>query len=190
LETTKASFLSNGSRPSRDDAADISPEVSPMQPELLRSPDHMLTPGTSAASSKEAPPPEHCRARLLQGRRIVIIEDEGITQLQLRKMLRSVGAEVVAAAANGRSGIDAVLRERPDIVLMDIQMPHMNGLDAAETILRSLPVCIVMLTAYSDDDCRQRARHIGACAYVIKPITTESLLPLLVAAFEEHLTAA
>src|SRR4051794_9509556 len=114
---------------------------------LTEGPDHELSLHTLPAE------PDYRRTHALYGRRVVIIEDEGITQLQLRKMLRGVGAEVVAAAANGLIGIEAVLRERPDIVLMDIQMPQMNGLDAAETILRSFRVCIVMLTAYVDEDC-------------------------------------
>lgn len=134
--------------------------------------------------------PDYRRARILHGRRVVIIEDEGITQLQLRKMLRAVGAEVVASAADGRVGIEAVMRERPDIVLMDIQMPQMNGLDAAETILRSFRTCIVMLTVYVDEECRQRAFSLGASTYIVKPITTDSLLPQLTASYEAYIASA
>src|SRR5690349_12229593 len=126
--------------------------------------------GTTELSSSQASPqcivaarhaPRRCDG--LQGRRVVIVEDEGITQLQLQKMLRNTGAAIVGTAANGRAGVEVVLRERPDIVLMDIQMPLMNGLDAAEEILSHLCVCILMLSAYSDAECQHRARNIGAC---------------------------
>jgi response regulator NasT len=122
----------------------------------------------------------------LEGRRIVIVEDEGITQMQLQKILRNAGASVVGTAPDGRAAVDVVLKERPDLVLMDIQMPIMNGLDAAEQILQSLDTCIVMLTAYSDDDNLQRANSIGTGGFLIKPITAGILLPQLAAAYATY----
>jgi AmiR/NasT family two-component response regulator len=119
----------------------------------------------------------------LHGCRAVIVEDEGLTQMQLRKILVAGGLEVVGAAGDGRSAVDLVLRERPDIVLMDIHMPEMNGLDATEQILTSVRVCVVMLTAYSDEGCRERAQEIGASGYLIKPITASILLPQIAQAF-------
>jgi YesN/AraC family two-component response regulator len=119
----------------------------------------------------------------LQGKRAVIVEDEGITQLQLTKMLRSQGIEVAGTAGNGKEAVDVVLQERPDLVLMDIRMPIMNGLEAAERILAVYRVCIVMLTAFSDAEYQQRAEALGTCGYVLKPITVETLMPQLKTAF-------
>jgi response regulator NasT len=124
-------------------------------------------------------------ATTLRGRRAVVVEDEGITQLQLHRILRSQGVIVVARAANGREAVAAVARHRPDFVLMDVQMPVMNGLDAAHEILRKQKVCIIMLTAFSDDEYQRAATDIGACGYVLKPITSETLVPQVLRALRK-----
>jgi two-component system, response regulator PdtaR len=114
---------------------------------------------------------------------VVICEDEGITQMQLRRILTQAGCVVVATAGDGQAGVDAVLRERPDLVLMDIKMPVMDGLEAAEKILAAYRVCIIMLTAYATPEYQQRASEIGVCGYIIKPITAQTLLPQLQQAY-------
>ena len=120
----------------------------------------------------------------LVGKRIVVVEDEGITQMQLRRVLTAFGLQVAATANNGERGVEAVLRERPDIVLMDIKMPGpFDGLEAARRILNTYRVCVVMLTAYSLDEFRQKARDAGTCGYVIKPVTASTLLPVLAQAY-------
>lgn len=119
------------------------------------------------------------------GKRAVIVEDEGITQLQLTRILRSQGIEVVATAANGQEAVEIVLKEHPDFVLMDIRMPVMDGLEASERILAQLSVCIVMLTAFSDEEYQQRAETLGTCGYVLKPVTVETLIPELEAAYQK-----
>lgn len=129
-----------------------------------------------------SPNPE-IEAISLRGKRAVIVEDEGITQLQLKKILQSEGIEVVGAAGNGKEGVEFVLRERPDFVLMDIRMPDMDGLEATERILAEYHVCIVMLTAFSDEGYRQRATELGVCGYVLKPVTVETLMPQLKALY-------
>jgi response regulator NasT len=126
----------------------------------------------------------------LSGRRVAVVEDEGITQLQLCRILRSEGLEVVGTATNGKDAVALVLSTRPDLVLMDIQMPLMDGLEASERILASYPVCIVMLTAFSDPDCVDRAKRIGTCGYVLKPFTVETLVPQLKAAFQKFQNAS
>ena len=79
--------------------------------------------------------------------------------------------------------MEAVLRERPDLMLMDVQMPGpIDGLEAARRILAEYRVCIVMLTAFSQEEFRKRAAEINVCGYVLKPITTDTLLPQLEAA--------
>ncbi len=123
----------------------------------------------------------------LVGKRVVIVEDEGITLLQLRRTLTRAGLNVVATAGNGREGVEAVLRERPDLVLMDIKMPLMDGIEAARRILESYPVCIIMLTAFSTVDFQQQAKEVGACGYILKPITSTILLPQMEAAYRKRL---
>lgn len=120
----------------------------------------------------------------LAGKRVVICEDEAVTQLQLRRALIRAGLEIVGVASNGREAVDTTLRERPDIVLMDIRMPIMDGMAAARQILNCYPVCIVMLTAFSDDGYQEQARDLGVSGYIIKPITSDVLVPMLVEALQ------
>ena len=119
----------------------------------------------------------------LAGKSVVVVEDEGVTQMQLRRILRNAGLNVVGSATNGAEGVDLVLRERPDLVLMDIRMPgSFDGLEAARRILAAHRVCIVLLTAFSGSEYRKQAEEIDVCGYVLKPITTESLIPQVEAA--------
>ena len=122
----------------------------------------------------------------LPGKRIAIVEDEGLTQMQLQTILKRAGLVVVGGAANGLAGVDLVLRERPEIVLIDIKMSLMNGLEAAERILASCSVCVIMLTAYSEDAYRRRAAALGVSGFVNKPISSETLLPQLRAALDAY----
>lgn len=101
-------------------------------------------------------------------------------QMQLRRSLKNAGLKVVASAVTGEEGVEAVLRERPDLVLMDIRMPGaIDGLEAAKRILAEYAVCIVMLTAFSDEEYLNKAKALNVGGYVLKPVTTESLLPQL-----------
>jgi two-component system, response regulator PdtaR len=145
-------------------------------------------------SSSEDPPlpslldqssPSGNLSSLLAGKRVVIVEDEGITQMHLRRILKNAGLTVLTSAVNGEMGVETVLRERPDLVLMDIKMPVMDGLEASERILAEYSVCIVVLTAFSEEEYRQRAQELGTSGYVLKPIITETLLPALEAAYHK-----
>ncbi|HLJ54026.1 MAG TPA: response regulator [Chthonomonadaceae bacterium] len=115
---------------------------------------------------------------------MAICEDEGITQMQLRRILTRAGARVVGIAGDGQSGLETVLRERPDVVLMDIKMPVMDGLEAARQIMAAYPVCIVMLTAYATEEYQREAEALGASGYIVKPITAQTLLPQVQEALE------
>jgi AmiR/NasT family two-component response regulator len=119
----------------------------------------------------------------LQGKRVVVVEDEGVTQMQLRRALSRAGLQVIGTAANGREGVETVLRERPDIVLMDIRMPVMDGIEATGKIIAEYPVCLLMLTAFSDEENKVRAQAAGASGYIVKPITGEMLIPVLEKAY-------
>ena len=124
----------------------------------------------------------------LAGKTAVVIEDEGITQLQIRKILARAGVKVLGYESNGLAGIATVLATRPDLVLMDINMPgSVDGLEAARQILAAFKTCVVILTAY--DDSREEAAQAGASGYVVKPVTQESLLPKLKAACDRFYAA-
>lgn len=119
----------------------------------------------------------------LQGKRVVVVEDEGVTQMQLRRALTRAGLLVAGTASNGQDGVETVLRERPDIVLMDIRMPVMDGIEATGRIMAEYPVCLLMLTAFSDEENKVKAQKAGASGYIIKPITGEMLIPILEKAY-------
>ncbi len=111
----------------------------------------------------------------LAGKRVLTVEDEGITQLQLGKILKSAGMMQVGMATSGPQGVALALQERPDIILMDINMPGAyNGLEAARRILAEYRTCILMLTAYTDY--AAQAVEIGARGYILKPIDRLTLL--------------
>jgi len=136
--------------------------------------------GSPAESSAQAPAGLGESDRVaLPGLRVVICEDEGVTQMQLRRALTRAGMAIAGIATNGQEAVEVVLRERPDLVLMDIRMPVMDGLEATRRILESFDTCVVMLTAFSSDSHQMQARDIGASGYVVKPITSDVLLPLI-----------
>jgi len=99
--------------------------------------------------------------------------------MQLKRILTQAGLVVVGIAGDGQAGVEAVLRERPDLVLMDINMPVMNGLEAARQIMGGYRVCMVFLTAYATEEYREEAAAVGASGYILKPITAQALLPQL-----------
>jgi two-component system, response regulator PdtaR len=136
-------------------------------------------PASTSASPNTQTSNEWTTSELLIGKRVVICEDEGVTQLQLSRLLKKAGLILVGAVNNGKAGVETVLRERPDIVLMDIRMPIMDGLEAMEQILAEYPVCVVMLTAFADAEPQKRAEELGSAGYLIKPITSAVLLSTL-----------
>ena len=116
----------------------------------------------------------------LRGKRVVIVEDEGITQMLLARILARAGMQVAGLATTGERAVELVLRERPDLVLMDINMPGpLNGVEASRRILAEFLVCIVVLTAYHDEDYRTESQAFGAGGYLIKPVNSQSLVPQL-----------
>lgn len=123
---------------------------------------------------------------LLRDKRVVIVEDEGLTQIHLRKICLLAGMQVVGAAVDGEQGVQQVLQKHPDIVLMDIKIPLLNGLEAAERILKEFSVCVVMLTAYDIEDYKAQAQALGTGGYVFKPVNASSLIPQLEAAYAEY----
>lgn len=119
-------------------------------------------------------PPDHPR--------IVVAEDEALIRMDLVEMLEETGYHVVAAVRDGRSAIEQARAHHPDLVVMDVKMPVLDGISAAETIGSEGLAPVVMLTAFSDKDLVDRAGDAGVMGYVLKPFTIEDLRPAIVVA--------
>ena len=111
--------------------------------------------------------------------RILIADDESIRVLSLRVQLQNLGYQVVGEAANGREAVELARRLQPDLVIMDIKMPVMDGIEAAEAITRERPIPIILLTAYSEAELAQRAAETNISAYLMKPVSEDDLLPAI-----------
>jgi AmiR/NasT family two-component response regulator len=119
----------------------------------------------------------HQKSSALSGKRVVVCEDEGITQMHLALILEQSGLSLVDTVGSGPKAVTSVLEKRPDIVLMDISMPGGgNGLEAAKQIMKEYPVCIVMITAYSNEEYIAEAERIGVSGYIVKPINSDSIM--------------
>ena len=116
--------------------------------------------------------------------RILVAEDETIIRLDLVEMLTEAGYEVVAQAENGALAIELVKLYKPDLAILDVKMPEMDGITAAEQIISLAPV--LMLTAFSQRDLVERARNAGVMAYVVKPFTIADLIPAIEIAISRH----
>lgn len=111
--------------------------------------------------------------------RVVIAEDEAIIRMDLREILQEHGCTVAAEARSGAEALDAVRRERPDCVFMDIQMNGRDGLDAARAICDEGLAAVVMLTAFSQESFVKEAVEAGVMAYVTKPFSEADIMPAL-----------
>ncbi|CAN5354290.1 response regulator [soil metagenome] len=111
--------------------------------------------------------------------RVVVAEDEALIRMDLTEMLIEAGHDVVGQAVDGDQAVQMSRELKPDIVLMDVKMPVMDGLTAAEILGREGVAAVVMLTAFSDQRLVERAREAGVMAYVVKPFTAHDVLPAL-----------
>src|SRR5687767_7991749 len=135
-------------------------------------------------------PSSRCRAPLegqsmtmnTQGLRALICEDEGVTVMQLRKALVRAGFEVVGEAVEGEEGVKLAREAEPDFIIMDLNMPGLDGIQATRRIMEERPTPVIILTAYSDDKSVDDALEAGACAYLVKPVASEQLIPAVKAA--------
>jgi AmiR/NasT family two-component response regulator len=112
-------------------------------------------------------------------RRVVIAEDEALIRLDLAEMLAEEGYDVVAAVEDGEQAIAKTEQLRPDLVILDVKMPRLDGIAAAERIASQRIAPVVMLTAFSQRDLVERARDAGAMAYLVKPFGKSDLLPAI-----------
>ena len=112
-------------------------------------------------------------------RRVVIAEDEALIRMDLAEMLAEEGYEVVAAAEDGAQAVSRTEELRPDLVILDVKMPVLDGIAAAERIASQRIAPVVMLTAFSQRDLVERARDAGAMAYLVKPFGKSDLMPAI-----------
>lgn len=115
----------------------------------------------------------------MSGRRVLLVDDEEMVRLSLRGLLEIAGYQVVGEAADGEQARLQAHQLRPDVILMDINMPRKDGLQAAREIMAANPVPIVFLTAYSDPENVARASEAGAFAYLVKPCRQADLVPAI-----------
>jgi len=116
--------------------------------------------------------------------KILVAEDETIIRLDLVEMLTEAGYEVVAQAENGLRAIDLSIELKPDLAILDVKMPQLDGISAAEKIISIAPV--LMLTAFSQKELVDRARDAGVMAYVVKPFSINDLVPAIEIAISRH----
>lgn len=119
-------------------------------------------------------------------RRVVVAEDEALIRMDIVEVLREAGFDVVGEAADGEAAIELARSLTPDLVVMDITMPKLDGLSAAEVIGKERIAPVVMLTAFAQPEFVARANEAGAIAYVVKPFTPERLLPQIEIALSRH----
>lgn len=114
---------------------------------------------------------------MMQKLRILLADDEALIRLDLREMLIEAGHEIVGEAANGQEAVQLAQELHPDIVIMDVKMPVMDGLTAAQQITEAEIAPVLLLTAYSQQDIVARATEAGVIAYLVKPVREQQLFP-------------
>jgi response regulator NasT len=112
-------------------------------------------------------------------KRVVIAEDEALIRMDLAEMLQEEGYEVVGQAGNGEDAVKLAAEHRPDLVILDVKMPVLDGISAAERIGAEKIAPVLMLTAFSQRELVERARDAGAMAYLVKPFSKADLVPAI-----------
>ncbi len=118
--------------------------------------------------------------------RVLIAEDETIIRLDLKELLERAGFEVCAEARDGAEAVELARSEEPDVAVLDVKMPRLDGIEAARRILDERPIPIVMLTAYGQDELVSRAVEAGVFGYLVKPFREQDLVPAIRAARARH----
>jgi AmiR/NasT family two-component response regulator len=109
--------------------------------------------------------------------RVIVADDESIIRMDLREMLTNLGYLVVGEVGDGRSAVNLSRELRPDIVIMDIKMPDMDGIEAAKILTEEKIAPVLLLTAFSQQDLIERAREAGVAGYIVKPFRESDLAP-------------
>jgi AmiR/NasT family two-component response regulator len=118
--------------------------------------------------------------------RLLIAEDETIIRLDLRELLERAGFEVCAEARDGLEAVELAHKEQPDLAILDVKMPRLDGIEAAKRILAERPIPIVILTAYGQQELIARAVDAGVYGYLVKPFRESDLLPAIETARARH----
>ncbi|MEY4019550.1 MAG: hypothetical protein RLZZ590_850 [Actinomycetota bacterium] len=118
-------------------------------------------------------------------RRVIVAEDESLIRMDIVETLREYGFDVVAEAGDGEQAVALCEQHKPDLLVMDIKMPNMDGITAAEKIA-PMKIPVVLLTAFSQKELVDRASEAGAMAYVVKPFTPNDLMPAIEIALSRH----
>lgn len=111
--------------------------------------------------------------------KIVIADNESIIRMDLKEMLQEAGHEVVGECFNGLQAVECTKKLKPDLVIMDIKMPEMDGITAAKIISESKIVPVILLTAFSQQHIVEKAKKSGVLAYLVKPVTAHNLFPAM-----------
>ncbi len=111
--------------------------------------------------------------------RIVIADDEAIIRMDLKEILEGAGHQVVGETANGRRAVAIVRDARPDLVILDVKMPDMDGVEAARLIAAEHLAPVLLLTAFDDSELIERAKDAGVLAYLVKPVEEKNLFPAM-----------
>ncbi len=115
----------------------------------------------------------------MESLRILIADDESLRVLSLKGQLETIGHKVVAEAANGKEAARLAQELKPDLAILDIKMPEMDGIEAAKQITETRPIPIILLTAFSEKELAERAASANVAAYLMKPVSEHDLLPAI-----------
>jgi two-component system, response regulator PdtaR len=118
--------------------------------------------------------------------RVLIAEDETLIRIDLRQLLEDAGYEVCAEARDGEEAVELAREEQPDLAVLDVKMPRVDGIEAARRILDERPIPIVMVTAYGEQELVARAVEAGVFGYLVKPFRETDLLPAIATARARH----
>lgn len=111
--------------------------------------------------------------------RIIIADDESLHSMSLREQLEKMGHRVVGEANDGKAALDLIHDLKPDLAILDIKMPEMDGIDAAKAVMTEQPIPIILLTAYSERNLAERAAEAHVASYLIKPVSDQDLMPAI-----------